>query len=132
MPRKEINQRRKLKVSVPREVRGLLKFVNADRAIAGDEVSIRRQLRDWLTVLVSGGRLPPHVVTAPYVLNTATVAGDWRSTLDWFTYRVAMEWLAADGRELLRECPKCGKWFLALQRSTRKFCEDCPSRVRYP
>ena len=112
-------------MSVPSEVQRLLKFVNADGGIAGDEISIRRELRGWLDRLVSGQRLPAGVISAPYVLDAGAVAGDSRSTWDWFGYRRGLEWLATVGGELLRECPRCKKLFLTLQRSTRRFCPDC-------
>jgi hypothetical protein len=129
MPRKAVAEERALRISVPREVKALLAFVNADtgREMAGDESAVRTELRDWLIRLTGGEKLPPEVVHPPYTLNFGTVGGDLRSANEWFRFRRGLEWLATNGLKLLRECPRCHSFFLVRPggRRTRKLCDDC-------
>lgn len=126
MPRKEITASRRLRTSVPREVKRLLKFANAELPIAGEDAAIRRDFRQWLHRLAAGEQLPSHVIHPPYV---GVLGDDPRTASDWMIYRRALTWLATTpGLTLLRECPNpCQKFFVIEPggRRTRKFCGDC-------
>lgn len=127
MPRKAITQARRLRASVPRDVRRLLDFANNESGIAGEDAAIRREFRGWLHRLAAGEQLPSQFVHAPYILDFGAVAHNHRSAFDWFEYRHGVEWLAKEGIALLRECPSCRSFFLLEPRGrrTRKFCNAC-------
>jgi len=127
LPRKAVSSVRRLKTTVPREVNELLAFVNADRGISGKEVAIRGEFAGWLRCLVKGNPLPRALFHPPYQLDFDKVGKDYRSSLDWFSYRKALEWLAKQGCTILRECPTCEAFFLLKVRGrrTRTYCDRC-------
>ncbi len=127
MPRRAITRTRRLRLSVPREVKRLIDFANAETELADDDGAIRATFKNWLRRLAGGERLPPDVTHPPYQLNFAAVDRRLRSASDWFAFRTGLEWLAKTGTPLLRECPNCKIFFLIRPggRRTRKRCDNC-------
>src|ERR1043165_2095679 len=129
MPRRTVRVERTLRTSVPPDATDLLAFVNVDAEMemAGDERSVRTELREHLSRIARAQHLPPGTIRQTYALDTKLVGNDHRSALDWFKYRRGLEWIATQGPHLLRECPRCQSFFVLppTSRRTRKFCDAC-------